>query len=48
MFIFADYKTGWNRRLGPPSVGFEIFMPQEYGHITGETRRIAGSIAALS
>jgi hypothetical protein len=48
MFIFTDYKTRWNRRIGSPSFGFEIFLPQEYGYITGETRRIAGSSTALS
>jgi hypothetical protein len=46
--MFADYKARWNRRLGSPSFGSEIFMPEEYGYITRKTRRITGSFAALS
>jgi hypothetical protein len=47
-FVVADHKTRWNKRLGSPSTGSEIFLLQEYGYITRKTRRITRSSAALS
>jgi hypothetical protein len=46
--MFVDHKARWNRRLGSPSYGFEIFMLEEYGYNTRKARRITGSFATLS